>query len=114
MEHIGLQAAVYEILADAIDQDINRRGNRREPLLTSVLIQPDEESDRWLTGLTRDVSPEGIGLIHFFPLECGECVIKVTYPNRKPKLLKIKIQWCRPFGDGWYISGGLFIARLDG
>ena len=106
------RAAVCELLSEALSQDIERRSQQREPLLAMALIQTDRETDRWLTGLTRDVSDEGIGLMHSFPLdECTEVVVKISYAKRRSVLLEVMIEWCEPIGEGWYISGGRFTAR---
>ncbi len=112
-EEIGLRTAVSELLSQALNQEIERRDLQREPFLAPVLIQPAGNSGPSLTGFSRDVSGEGIGLLHSFPLDRSETVVVFPGPNQEPFRLKVKIAWCKPFGEGWYISGGRFVARLD-
>jgi hypothetical protein len=112
-ETIGLRAAVYELLSQALNQGIEGRNRLREPFLAPVFIQPEGESGPRLTGFSRDVSAEGIGLLHSFPLNSSDDVVVIPGPNRKPVKLQVKIAWCKPFGEGWYISGGKFVARID-
>ncbi len=112
-ETIGLRAAVYELLSQALNEGIEGRNRLREPFLAPVFIQPEGDSGPSLTGFSRDVSAEGIGLLHSFPLDPKDIVVVFSGPNRKRVKLQIRIAWCKSFGDGWYISGGRFVARLD-
>ena len=106
-----LQATVTNLLSEAVSQDIERRRYQREPLLASVQIQSDGET--WQQGFTRDISEEGVGLLHSFPLDPGEVVIKISCPGQKPKPLKVNLEWCKTFDENCFISGGRFVAWPD-
>ena len=108
-----LEAGLYGLLAEAISRDVERRSQQREPFMAPVAIQRGAGKGGCLTGFTRDISVEGIGLIHAFPLEREEIVVKVFGADEKTTLLYVKIEWCDPIGEGWYISGGRFIYRLS-
>jgi hypothetical protein len=111
-ETIGLRTAVSELLSQALNQEIERRGCQREPFLAPVFIQPKGDSGPSLTAFSRDVSSDGIGLLHAFPLDLTETVVVFLDSNQKIRL-KVSIAWCKPFGEGWFVSGGRFVARLD-
>jgi hypothetical protein len=108
-----LRVAVHEILSLALNEGIEGRNRLREPFLASVFIQPEGDAGPSLTGFSRDVSAEGVGLLHSFPLDLTDTVVEFPRPNRKSLRLQVKITWCKPFGEGWYVSGGQFITRLD-
>ncbi len=111
-EESELQAAVGVLLSEARDQGIDRRKLQREPYLKKVLIQPD--SGPGVTGFTRDISDEGVGLLHSFPLKPKDTVIvSIAGPDQIPFRLQVETTWCSPLGDGWYASGGQFMAQLD-
>ena len=112
-ETIGLRAGVNELLSQALDEGVDNRSRLREPFLTPAFIQPEGDSGPSLTGFSRDISAEGIGLLHSFPLDRKDTVTVILGSNRKPIKLQVRIAWCKPFGEGWFISGGRFIARLD-
>ena len=54
----------------------------------------------------RDISTDGIGLLHKIEIEPGE--VEVTFPSEHGSgvTVPVRIAWCRPSADGWYISGG--------
>lgn len=106
-----LVASLYDLLYDAISHDVERRDKLREPFVAPVIIQPNGDPASKVTGFSRDISTDGIGLLHPVPLECKDVAITVCGRNRNPTLLYIKIEWCQPFGEGWYFSGGRFIYR---
>ena len=108
-----LVAGLYGLLSDAITHDIERRSKLRDPFIAPVTIYPNGHENRALSALTRDISTEGIGLVHAFPLECTDVVIKVLGADGKPTHLYVSIQWCKSLGGGWYVSGGRFIYRLS-
>jgi hypothetical protein len=62
------------------------------------------------SAFARDISPGGVGLVHLMPLDKGEVVIGLTLPSGKHLSLRTEICWCRDYGNGWYASGGRFLA----
>ena len=109
----GLKAAVCALLAEAIVQDVDRRKLQREPYFKKVCIQPNGDSGPELTGFAREISNEGVGLLHAFHLDPKDNVIVIMGPDRTPFRLQAEITWCAPLGEGWYVSGAQFVARLD-
>jgi hypothetical protein len=111
-EEVDLQSAVAVLLCEATDLGIDRRNLQREPYLKKVLIQRD--SGPAVTGFTREISDKGVGLLHSFALEPKDIVeVLIEGPHQMSFRLQMETKWCSPLGDGWYASGGQFIARLD-
>jgi hypothetical protein len=111
-DEVELQAAVAVLLCEATDLGIDRRSLQREPYLKRVLIQRDSASA--VTGFTREISDKGVGLLHSFALEPKDIVeVSIEGPHQMSYRLQVETTWCSPLGDGWYASGGQFIARLD-
>ncbi len=110
-EELRLQAAVGVLLSEAMDQGIDKRNVQREPYFKKVTIQIDSGSVA--NGFIREISNEGVGLLHAFPLKPKDSVIVVVGSDRTPFRLQVEITWCESVGEGWYISGGQFVARLD-
>ena len=54
----------------------------------------------------RDVSEGGVGLVHEGPLEPGEYVLRIAVDDSKTVTARVKIVWCRPMTQLFYISGG--------
>ena len=111
-EEVDLKAAVGVLMSEASDQGIDRRNLQREPYLKKILIQTD--SGPGVTGFTREISDEGVGLLHSFPLKPKDnVIISNSRADNIQFRLQVETTWCSPLGDGWYASGGQFIARLD-
>ena len=112
-EEAGLRAAVQAILSEATDLGIDRRRLDRKPYLKKVLIQRSENSVP-LTAFTREVCNNGVGLLHAFRLKPNDDIVVVIMgPDRAMYQLQVDVSWCEPLGDGWYVSGCEFVARLD-
>ena len=106
-----LTASLFSLLYDAISTDVEQRSHLREALTAPVSILL---SDGYrLSGVTRDISLDGIGLVHAVPIECQEVVVRVFDNNEKPTLLYADIKWCHAIGRGWFVSGGKFIYRIS-
>ena len=60
-----------------------------------------------LSAFSRDVSEGGIGLLHDMPIG-GEYTITVQDAAGHEYDLTGEVLWCRPCGQGWYISGVRF------
>jgi hypothetical protein len=99
--------ALQELL-DSSDWD--RRTSRRISYFGPVTVGLPDVDYVTLSAFARDISPGGVGLVHLMPLEKGEVVIGLTLPSGKPLSLRTQICWCRDYSNGWYASGGRFLA----
>ena len=84
---------------------LDPRSFLRHPFFTPVVVSPEPKTNLPLSVFSRDISFSGVGLFHNQPLE--ECGVWVSVPGREGHLWA-KVKWCRPCGNGWYISGAEF------
>ena len=102
---------VKRLLDDARDERGEQRAHTRQPFFGPVTIVVEEngkQSD--YSCFSRDISPTGIGLLHNMPLECGEVTLTIQRQSGDVRF-RGEIMWCRPCGEGWYLSGARFIAN---
>ena len=94
---------LVDMARDADQRD--RRAEARHPFFFPVSISM--ESSQY-SAFARDISATGIGLLHAMPLSPGNAT--VTIPHDDDHLsIRSEIMWCRPVGEGWYVSGARFI-----
>jgi hypothetical protein len=99
--------AIHELVIEAHDEGKrDRRNEVRYPFFRTVTVQVDGCRH---SAFSREISSCGIGLLHNVQLAPGE--VEVTIPSRRGHSVRMRtrIHWCRPCGDGWFISGGTFV-----
>lgn len=108
--------AVHRLLTEARELDyqeqLERRSKVRYPFFRAVTLAPDGEG-RSYSAFTRDLTRSGVGLLHNMPLDHGEATLTIPSAQNDALRARITIVWCRPCGEGWYISGGEFIGLAD-
>ena len=57
----------------------------------------------------RDISKDGIGLVHEVPLDPGEVVLRIPITGSRVICARVKIAWCSSTMKHCYISGGPFV-----
>jgi hypothetical protein len=107
------ESHVRAALAQLIEEDsqlgkFERRSELRYPFFQPVTIS-FESGDHPLQGITRQISPSGIGLLHGAPLDLGAVGITMRDDDGYGVILPIEVTWCRPCGPHWYVSGGRFV-----
>jgi hypothetical protein len=107
----NLAKAVNELLADAREADEERRRENRVPFFgpASVLVE-EAGKRRSYSCFYRDISPCGVGLLHNMELKPGEVVLTVFRKSGTKVCFRSTLLWCRPCGEGWFISGAKFLA----
>ena len=100
--------AIYELVAEAQDNEQHARRSNRYPFFRPVSIQT--EGGYYFSAFSRDISALDIGLLHNFELKPGEVGIAVSSERGYSVPVRTRIIWCRPCGEGWYISGGEFVG----
>jgi hypothetical protein len=103
-------ALLYDLLREARDgYEIETRVEMRYSFCRLVSIQV---GDIRYPGISREISASGIGLLHpeAVPLDDAEISIRLDHGDVS---LRARIQWCKPLGEGWYISGALFTELVD-
>lgn len=95
---------------------LERRTDSRLPFQRAVQVIPlsdDENGPQFelkITAYTRDISRNGIGIIHDEPIPGSRVVLKFELLGGETVQLIVDFTWCRYLGDFWYSSGG----RLTG
>jgi hypothetical protein len=103
--------AVSQLIREAVlEAEVDRRIRQRYPFFRPAKIALDDAQPISRSAFCRDISPTGVGLLHDFPLENREVVVAVTTDAGRSVSLRIDIMWCKPCGEGWYMSGGRFVA----
>jgi len=104
-------AVLYDLLRMASDSyELETRREMRYAFYRMVRIELGGLS---YEGFSRDISPAGIGLMHQadLPRELADVVLKGE--DDETVSLRVQLEWCRPIGNGWYLSGGRFVAVND-
>lgn len=103
-------AVLYELLREARDSfDIETRCEMRYSFCRLVSISAGNAR---YPGMSREISASGIGLLHPEQLPLGEAEICIRLHDNDV-VVRARIQWCRPLGEGWFISGALFTDVVD-
>jgi hypothetical protein len=109
-------------------QELRSFGNALHPLLVEARAN-DKREDRWgirypffravsiamdcghqYSAFSRDISASGIGLLHNVDLPTGDVDIHITSGRGYAVRVRTRISWCQSCGEGWFISGGQFVA----
>ncbi len=112
IDHNQVRAAVNQLL-EAAKPTEERRASDRQPFFWPVSIATNAGGERTVSAYTRDISPLGIGLLHTMPLERGEVIVTFSGHAAEPVSFRTDIQWCEASGEGWYLSGGRFLACVS-
>ena len=106
-----LQTAVSHLLEEAKRGAGERRFNDREAFFRPVDMAVSENGYvRKYSCFSRDISPNGIGLLHNMPVNPEQQVILTIHsPELGPVRVWSEIVWCEPCGEGWYVSGLRFL-----
>ena len=108
-----VEQAVLRLLSAARSEEaLERRGEPRSPFFRPISILIDGPQRRQFSAFSREISKSGIGLLHNMPLEPAEVTLAILGPVGEVCRFRTQIVWCRPCGEGWYLSGGRFLELL--
>ena len=65
-----------------------------------------------IAAMTREISRQGLGLLHKGMLNPGEVTVKLASETREFEY-RVKIMWCTPCDNGMFISGGEFLTKPE-
>jgi hypothetical protein len=102
---LRVRMALQELVADQRET----RRERRLPYFGAATVCPMASPTVKLSAFVRDLSPSGIGLVHFMPLNVGEVVVTLEISRGRSVAMLTEIVWCRDFNEGWFASGGKFV-----
>ena len=94
-----------------LHRDVSQHEQRtelRRPFFQPVNVSVAGDSSMY-AAVARDLSTHGVSLLHTKPLPCGEMTLIITTQSGEQVRLRGAINWCDPFGEEWYISGGKLI-----
>lgn len=100
--HELVQEAKAEIIAE------QRRKQRMPFLRPATIVTSDEGRRRRFSVFTRDISSQGIGLLHDFPIHAEKLELGIPDVTDRCDDLEVNVCWTKDVGQGWYISGGKF------
>jgi hypothetical protein len=104
-----IEQAVLRLLSAArSEEQIERRGEPRHPFFRPVSLLFEGPPRRQFSAFSREISKTGIGLLHNMPLQQGEVTLAIMGPVGEVCRFRTQIVWCRPCGEGWYLSGARF------
>jgi hypothetical protein len=102
---------VHQLLEEARAQELtDRRAEIRHPFFAPVDVRIN---DTHLSAFAREISPLGIGLLHNAPLAPETVMLRLRGPGGTTLAIQTQILWCKPCGEGWYLSGGRFVQMLE-
>jgi hypothetical protein len=115
-EEIGIPDAVDCLLAESNHNEFaERRVEPRFPFFAPVSGMVVDGDGSLFSAFSREISRSGIGLLHNMELKPGRVVITITSAAGTKFNMSTEILWCKPAGEGWFLSGGRFLmaARLN-
>lgn len=105
-DSVRLGMAIHELIVEAHDEDKrDRRTEVRYPFFRSVEL---EVEGRRHAAFSREISNDGMGLLHNVELPPGDVEVTILSRRGHSVHIRVRIHWCRPCGQGWFISGGRF------
>lgn len=105
-----LEELIYELMALArSDDQMDRRGAARYPFFRPVMLASADAELGPHHAFTRELSTTGVGLLHSVKLTPGDITVTIVHDNGRLASLPAELLWCRPCGEGWYLSGAKFL-----
>jgi len=99
---------VTSLLSMLLRAELDRRPKQRYPFFRPVVLKHCGDQTKRISAFSRDISTTGVGLIHNMPVETQQLTITVPRSNDNSFDINTQITWCKPCGEGWYLSGGWF------
>jgi len=111
-----LRAFVERFAHELIHERIEERRSPRHKLTAEVRVQPVdrhfEPTAAAFMAVTRDISTDGIGLMHDRAVRDKYLWLRLKTPGGKLMNVVVEVVRCRPLGK-FYDIGGRFVAKLD-
>ena len=99
-------------ILDSIDRDPDVNQRNAERLELSVPAEITTMRGNTVSAMTREISRNGIGLLHKGCLDVGEVTIRMASDSREFEY-RVLMEWCVPTESGMFLSGGRFLARTN-
>jgi hypothetical protein len=109
--NLSLRQAM-SVCAAVFKADYSLRLQQRFPFFRPITIAAQRESAIKVRTFSRDISPDGIGLVHSMPVSPGRVVLGIPSATGRQVDISAEIRWCAPAGQNCYLSGGSFRTLL--
>jgi hypothetical protein len=103
-----LRETVHRLLQEEKKVAWERRAEKRVPFFQPVTLTVAGNERRQCSCFAKDISPTGIGLLHFVAIEPGEVVLTIHSKSFGDVRIRAEVVWSRPCGEGGYMSGARF------
>ncbi len=91
----------------------DRRAYERVTVCRPVTLYFDD-CPRPISAILRDISVNGVGLLHEFPLKPGNCTIRIPSEAGDETLCaRLRLLWCEEAARHYYLSGAEFLHVFD-
>jgi len=97
---------------DSFIKETFENGREVERLELSVPAEITTARGNIISAMTREISRQGIGLLHRGSVTPGEVPVKMASETREFEYL-VELEWCSPCENGMFISGGKFIGKPE-
>src|SRR5438874_12176736 len=104
-------AVVAAIRRQAKVADVSeRRKTPREPVVGQAIIIPCGPRPKRIASIVevRDISPDGLGIVHTEPLNVGENFILYLSSTTEPKAILCTVTRWNPLGQRFFAIGAAF------
>ncbi len=98
------------ILESIGKDDAGSNQRTAERLELSVPAEMTTGRGNTVSAMTREISRNGIGLLHRGSVMPGEVTIRMASDSREFEY-RVLIEWCVPTESGMFLSGGRFLSR---
>lgn len=92
---------------EKLDGD-NQRAHERIDL--AVPAEVVTRRGNTVEAMTREISRDGIGLLHRGAISPGEVTVKMSSDTRE-YTYRVALEWCAPAENGMFLSGGRFLTK---
>ena len=104
---------VLRRILESIDRDEESANLRTaERLELSVPAEITTSRGNTVSAMTREISRNGLGLLHRGCLSPGEVTIRMASDSREFEY-RVMVEWCVPTESGMFLSGGRFLSRTN-
>ena len=102
---------LHEILEGIEKRDCSelRKSERLELAIPAEIVT---RRGNTVSAMTREISRQGIGLLHRGSLSPGEVTVRMASETRA-FTYRVVIDWCYPCENGMFMSGGHFVAKVE-
>ncbi|MGH7202271.1 MAG: PilZ domain-containing protein [Planctomycetaceae bacterium] len=100
------------LILEQIERSDVDHGRGAERLELNVPAEITTRRGNTIAAMTREISRNGIGLLHRGSLSPGEVTVRMASETRQFEY-RVQIEWCHPCENGMFMSGGRFLRNAS-